>query len=133
VNTPLFPFGYGLSYTAFSYGDIQLSETLLSGANKTVKARISITNNGKYAGEETVQLYLNDPVATVARPVKELKQFKKVFLKPGETKEVSFDITVQDLKFFNSQLVWDWESGKFNVYIGTNSEEVKQADFVWNK
>jgi beta-glucosidase len=132
-NTPLFPFGFGLSYTTFSYEEIQLSDTILNAAKKILKARISITNTGKYAGEETVQLYINDPVASVARPVKELKQFKKVFLLPGETKEVSFEITPEDLKFFNSQLVWDWESGKFNIYIGSNSEVVKNATFVWNR
>ena len=78
-------------------------------------------------------MYLNDPVAPVTRPVKELKHFKKVFLQPGETKEISFDITAEDLKFYNSNLVWDWESGKFNVYIGTNSQDVKKTGFVWNK
>lgn len=132
-NSPLFPFGYGLSYTTFSYGNIQLSDTLLNGTNKTLKARINITNTGKYAGEETVQLYLNDLVASVTRPVKELKKFKKVFLQPGETKEVVFTITPEDLKFYNSNLKWDWESGKFLIYIGTNSEDVKSTEFIWNK
>jgi beta-glucosidase len=132
-NDPLYPFGYGLSYTTFMYGNVQLSDTLLTGVNKTLHAKVNITNSGKYAGEETVQLYLNDPVASVTRPVKELKNFKKIFLKPGETKEVSFDITPEDLKFFNSKLVWNWESGKFVIYVGTNSQEVKQASFVWNK
>jgi beta-glucosidase len=110
-----------------------LSDELLTGNNKTLKASIKITNSGKYAGEETVQLYLNDPVASVTRPVKELKMFQKVFLSPGETKELTFVLTADDLKFFNSQLKWDWESGKFNLYIGTNSEEVVQASFVWKK
>lgn len=132
-NTPLFPFGYGLSYTSFNYGEIALSDTLLTGSNKILKAKISITNAGKYAGEETVQLYLNDPVASVTRPVKELKNFQKIYLNPGETKEVNFDISAEDLKFFNSKLVWDWESGRFVVMIGPNSQEVKKAKFVWNK
>lgn len=132
-NSPLFPFGFGLSYTSFNYGEIALSDTLLTGNNKILKAKINITNSGKYAGEETVQLYLNDPVASVTRPVKELKQFHKVYLQAGETKEINFNITPEDLKFFNSNLVWDWESGEFVVFIGTNSEEVKQARFVWNK
>jgi len=133
MNTPLYSFGYGLSYTSFFYGNIQLSDTLLTGTNKTLKARINITNTGKYAGEETVQLYLNDPVASVTRPVKELKKFQKVFLQPGESKELTFMLTPEDLKFYNSQLKWDWESGKFNVFIGTNSAETKQASFVWRK
>lgn len=132
-NEPLYPFGYGLSYTTFSYGKIQLSDTLLIGSNKTMIARITVSNTGKYAGEETVQLYLNDPVASVTRPVKELKQFQKVFLQPGESKEISFTLTAEELKFYNSQLKWDWESGKFNVFIGTNSKDVVKTAFVWNK
>ena len=132
-NSPLFPFGFGLSYTSFSYGEISLSDTLISGSNKLLKAKISITNTGKYAGTETVQLYLNDPVASVTRPVKELKQFRKVYLQAGETKEITFIISPEDLKFFNSNLVWDWESGEFVVYVGTNSEEVKKAKFVWSR
>lgn len=130
---PLFPFGFGLSYTTFDYGDITLSSDSLTGSNKTLAASINVTNSGKYAGEETVQLYLNDPVASVTRPVKELKQFQKIYLKPGETKKVIFTITPEDLKFYNDKLIWNWESGKFNVFIGTNSEEVKRATFVWNK
>lgn len=132
-NTPLYPFGYGLSYTTFTYDKISMSDTLLTGNNKTLKATIKITNSGKYAGEETAQLYLNDPVASVARPVKELKKFQKVFLQPGESKDLTFILTPEDLKFYNSQLKWDWESGKFNIYIGTNSAEAKQASFVWRK
>ena len=132
-NTPLFPFGYGLSYTTFEYSKISLSDTLLVGAEKVLKARLTVTNSGKYAGEETVQLYLNDPVATVTRPVKELKKFQKVYLQPGESKELSFAITTEDLKFYNSQLDFDWEPGDFNVFIGTNSEEVKKIKFNWIK
>jgi Beta-glucosidase-related glycosidases len=132
-NSPLFPFGFGLSYTTFAYDKISLSDTLLVGSNKTLKVTIRVTNTGKYAGEETVQLYLNDPVASVTRPVKELKKFQKVYLQPGETKVLTFPITTEDLKFYNSQLNWDWESGKFNLFIGTNSEDVKQAGFVWKK
>jgi beta-glucosidase len=132
-NTPLYPFGYGISYTSYEYGDIQLSNTSLKGNSNVLKATINVTNSGKYAGEETVQLYLNDPVASVTRAVKELKQFQKVFLKPGETKEIVFNITTEDLKFFNYDFVWDWEPGKFNLYIGTNSQEVNEAEFIWNK
>ena len=133
MNAPLFPFGFGLSYTTFDYGDISLSETALVGYQNTLRVSIKITNTGKYAGEETVQLYLNDPVASVTRPVKELKKFEKIFLQSGESKDVHFTITPEDLKFFNHDLKWDWESGKFNVYVGTNSQDVKEASFVWNK
>jgi beta-glucosidase len=132
-NTPLYPFGYGLSYTSFKYDNVMLSDTLLKGTNAKLKAKINITNNGSYAGEETVQLYLGDPVASVTRPVEELKHFQKVFLNPGETKEVSFDITPEDLKFFNSALKWDWESGAFLVYVGANSQDVQKTGFTWIK
>lgn len=132
-NTPLYPFGYGLSYTTFNYGDIQLSDSLLTDTDRKLIAKIKVTNTGKISGEETVQMYLHDPVASVASPVKELKSFRKVFLQPGETREVTFSITPEDLKFYNSNLNWDWESGRFVVYIGTNSQEVKEAKFVWNK
>ena len=133
LNSPLFPFGYGLSYTTFEYSKISLSDTLLVGVEKVLKARLTIINSGKYAGEETVQLYMNDPVASVARPVKELKKFQKVYLQPGESKELSFAVTPEDLKFYNSQLKFDWEPGDFFVYIGTNSQEVKKAKFYWKK
>ena len=133
TNAPLFPFGYGLSYTTFKYGDVELSDTLLIGADKRLSVSININNSGDYAGEETVQLYLNDPVASIARPVKELKKFKKVFLQPGESQKVTFSLSHEDLKFYNNDLQWDWESGKFNVYVGTNSADVKGADFVWKK
>lgn len=132
-NSPLFPFGYGLSYTTYSYSDITLSDTLLVGSQAQLDVTVNITNSGKIAGEETAQLYLYDPVASVARPVKELKKFQKVFLQPGETKQIQFTLTPEDLKFYNTDLIWGWESGKFIVQIGTNSEEVHTAPFTWNK
>ncbi|MBS1521372.1 MAG: beta-glucosidase BglX [Bacteroidetes bacterium] len=132
-NSPLYSFGYGLSYTTFKYSQISLSDTLLRGTKAKLKATITVTNSGSYAGEETVQLYLNDPVASVTRPVEELKHFQKVFLKPGESKQVTFDITANDLKFFNSNLKWDWEAGRFVVFIGGGSDMVKTAGFVWEK
>lgn len=131
-NEPLYPFGYGLSYTTFTYSPITLSDTLLRG-NKTLVASVRLTNSGKSAGEETVQLYLRDMVASVTRPVKELKGFKKVMLQPGETQVVSFNITPEELKFYNSELKYDWESGDFNVFIGTNSSDVQSAKFRWVK
>lgn len=132
-NSPLFPFGYGMSYTTFEYGNITLSDTLLKGSTAMLNAKINVINSGKYAGEETVQLYLYDPVASVTRPVKELKKFQKIYLKPGESKEVSFEITIDDLKFYNSNLDYDWEPGKFVIYIGGDSQDVNQAEFVWQK
>lgn len=132
-NSPLYAFGYGLSYTTFKYGDVMLNDTSLRGPKRHLTAKINITNSGDYAGEETVQLYLADPVASVTRPVEELKHFQKVFLKPGETRQLSFDITMEDLKFFNSSLKWDWEPGKFLIYIGGDSQTVKRAEFTWKK
>ncbi|TLX75803.1 beta-glucosidase BglX [Labilibacter sediminis] len=131
-NEPLFPFGYGLSYTSFNYSNISLSKTNLKG-NEELIASVNITNSGKIAGEEIVQLYLNDPKASVSRAVKELKGYKKIYLTPGEIQKVSFVITPEDLKFFNSNLDYDWESGEFNIFIGTNSSEVKSSSIIWNK
>ncbi|MGF7230224.1 fibronectin type III-like domain-contianing protein, partial [Arachidicoccus sp.] len=131
-NTPLFPFGYGLSYTTFSYGTIHLSKTSLK-TNDTLKASIEITNTGKYAGEEVVQLYITDPVARVTRSVEDLKGFKKIFLKPGESKDVVFNITPEDLKYYDYNLKYDWDPGAFIIKIGTNSRDTKSANVIWNK
>jgi len=127
-NTPLYPFGYGLSYTSFNYSDISLSNTTLK-ANGTITASVNITNTGTRAGKETVQLYIRDMAGSITRPVKELKGFQQVTLQPGESKKVSFNISVDDLKFYNSELKYLFEPGDFKVFIGTNSEEVKEADF----
>lgn len=131
-NEPLYPFGYGLSYTNFTYGDVKLSKTTLKG-NETLTATVTVTNAGKYAGEETVQLYISDPVASITRAVEDLKGFKKLTLQPGESKEVSFTITTNELKFYNSDLKYDWEPGQFFVRIGTNSRDVKSASLNWSK
>ncbi len=131
-NDPLYPFGYGLSYTTFSYGDVKLSKTKLKG-NETLKATVTVTNTGKYSGEEVVQLYIGEPVASISRSVKELKNYQKILLKPGESREVSFDITTKDLKFYNTRLVYDWEPGEFNVEIGTNSTDTYKASVQWLK
>ncbi len=131
-NDPLYPFGFGLSYTTFDYSDIRLSKTNLTG-NESLTATVTLKNTGGYEGEEVVQLYIGDHVATISRPVKELKDFIRVTLKPGESKELSFIITPEMLKFYNSQLKYDWESGEFNIYIGTNSRDVKTAKVVWGK
>ena len=131
-NDPLYPFGYGLSYTTFEYSDIKLSKTKLKGDEKLTTG-ITLTNTGKVAGEEVVQLYIQDPVASISRPVKELKNFKKVLLQPGEKKDIEIEITTNDLKFYNSDLKYDWEPGDFNIYIGTNSRDVKSAKVNWVK
>src|SRR5690606_35987186 len=131
-NDPLYPFGYGLSYTTFSYGDVQLSSTSLKG-NQTLKASITISNTGKYDGAEVVQLYIRDLVGSVTRPVKELKGFQKIMLKAGETQTVTFNITTEDLKFYNSELKYDWEPGEFEIMIGGNSRDVKTAKVNWAK
>jgi beta-glucosidase len=131
-NTPLYPFGYGLSYTKFDYSAVKLNKTSLKGAEKLL-ATVTVTNSGKYAGEEVVQLYLRDIVATNTRPLKELKGFRKLLLQPGESKEVSFEITTDLLKFYDHNLRYDWEPGDFTVFIGTNSRDVSTANFTWNR
>jgi len=131
-NAPLYPFGYGLSYTTFKYSDVKLSKTHLKG-NEPLKAIVTVSNTGNMDGEEVVQLYISDPVASISRSVKELKHFKKISLKAGEQKEVSFDITTNDLKFYNTKLNFDWEPGEFIVQIGTNSSDFEGASVQWNK
>ena len=128
-NGPKFPFGYGLSYTTFSYSDIKLNTSTFK-AGQTLTASIVVTNSGKYDGKETVQLYIRDMVGSVVRPVKELKGFQQIFLKAGESKTITFKITVNDLRFYNNELKYIYEPGDFKIFIGTNSEDVKEADFT---
>jgi beta-glucosidase len=127
-NTPLYPFGHGLSYTTFSYGEVQLNRESLS-QNEVLTATVTVSNTGAYDGEETVQLYIQDVVGSSTRPVKELKGFQKVFLRKGESKPVQFTLSADDLKFWNSELKHVAEPGAFNVYIGTSSADVKKASF----
>lgn len=131
-NEPLYPFGYGLSYTTFEYGDLQLSETSLKG-EETLTATIRVTNTGQFDGSEVVQLYIRDVVGSITRPVKELKGFQKVAFNAGEAKIVTFNITTEDLKFYNSDLKYDWEEGEFEIMIGGNSRDVKSAMVRWEK
>ena len=128
-NSPLFPFGYGLSYTTFDYSDISLSNTIIA-PGETLEAKVTVTNTGEYDGEEVVQLYIRDVLTSITRPVKELKGFQKIFLKAGESKEVSFTLSKEELKFYNYDLDFVAEPGEFIVFIGTNSDEVKEARFV---
>ncbi|WP_295772437.1 beta-glucosidase BglX [uncultured Mucilaginibacter sp.] len=128
-NDPLFPFGFGLSYTTFSYSDVKLSAASLK-PGQAITAKVTVTNNGKVEGKEVVQLYTRDLVGSSTRPVKELKGFQKISLKPGESKEVSFSITENDLKFYNQQLKYVAEPGDFKVFIGPNSRDVKENKFT---
>jgi beta-glucosidase len=96
-----------------------------------LKLTTTLTNTGKFAGEEVVQLYIGDPVASISRPVKELKNFKKIALMPGEKKEVSFTVTPDDLKFYNADLKYGWEPGEFIIYAGGNSRDLKSVKIRW--
>jgi beta-glucosidase len=124
----LYRFGYGLSYTHFSFGDVRLSKTSVSGT-EGLDATITVTNDGNYDGEEVVQLYLHDKVASITPPVKELKGFQKIFLKKGESKDVVFNINHSDLIFYDTDLKLIAEPGDFDVMIGGNSRDVKSATF----
>lgn len=128
-NTPLYPFGYGLSYTTFDYSAVELDKTTM-GANDQITAKVKVSNTGKYDGEEVVQLYIQDLVASVTRPVKELKGFKKVFIPKGESVEVEFTITAEDLAFYRKDMSYGVEKGDFKVFIGTSSQEVHESQFT---
>lgn len=126
---PLYPFGYGLSYTTFSVSDVKLSSRTMARGGK-VEASVTVRNTGKRDGETVVQLYLQDVAASVVRPIKELKGFQKIALKAGESREVHFTIDEAMLKFYNAQLQYAAEPGDFNVQIGLDSDQVKQQGFV---
>ncbi len=128
-NDPLYPFGFGLSYTTFSYGDVKLSSNSLR-PGQSITAKVTVTNTGKTEGKEVVQLYTRDLVGSSTRPVKELKGFQKISLKPGESKEVTFTISENDLKFYNEALKYVAEPGDFKVFIGPNSRDVKESQFT---
>jgi beta-glucosidase len=130
-NEPLYPFGFGLSYTNYAYGELKLSATAINKSNK-LTVTIPVTNSGKMDGEEVVQLYIRDYAASIVRPVKELKAFEKVFLKAGETKTVTFTLTQKDLSFLDANGNAAMETGKFSVFVGGNSRDVKQGDFQVN-
>lgn len=129
-NEPLYPFGFGLSYSTYSYSDIKLSSAIMKG-NQSLTASVTVTNTGKFDGKEVVQLYIRDKVSSITRPVMELKGFEKIQLKSGENKTVSFLITPNDLKFYNNNLKYDWEPGEFEIMIGANSRDVKKAVVTW--
>ncbi len=127
-NEPLYPFGFGLSYTQFEYSDVKLNASEMTRQGK-ITASVTVSNRGKYDGKEVVQLYIRDMEGSITRPVKELKGFQKIFLQAGESKTVSFDITPEMLKFYNYDLEYICEAGEFSVMIGGNSRDVKTARF----
>ncbi len=130
ANGPLYPFGYGLSYTDFSVSPVRLSATTLS-AQGTLTASVTVKNSGKRDGATVVQLYLNDPVASISRPVQELKGFQRIMLKAGESKEVSFAVDKKMLTFWNAAMQQVVEPGQFNLMIGLDSVHTQKAQFNW--
>ncbi len=131
-NEPLYPFGFGLSYTTFEYGDVNVSKDKLSG-NEELTVTVNIKNTGKRDGREIVQLYIRDLAGSITRPVKELKGFEIVDLKAGETKQVVFKVSTDMLKFYNYDLKYDWESGDFEIMVGPNSRDVQTKSINWLK
>ncbi len=128
-NSPLYPFGYGLSYSTFSYSDIELSQESMT-QNETLTLSVNVKNTGQYDGKEVVQLYIRDLVGSVTRPVKELKGFQKIALKAGESRKVTFSITTQDLAFYTRDMSFKAEPGDFEVFIGTSSAEGVSTRFT---
>jgi beta-glucosidase len=128
-NEPLYPFGFGLSYTTFQYGNVKLSNNEITSTD-TLTVTTTVSNTGSKDGEEVVQLYVRDISGSVTRPLKELKGFQKVMLKAGESKEIVFTLKVKDLSFYKHDMSYGAEAGKFTVFVGGNSRDVKQADFI---
>ena len=128
--TPHFPFGYGLGYTEIKYANLKLSSDNIS-KDQSIKVTVDIENTGKRSGEEVVQLYVQDVVGSITRPVKELKGFERIALQPGEKRTISFEIKLEDLKYYNSELIYDVEKGDFNVWIGKNASEGLKASFTY--
>ena len=126
--TPLYPFGYGLSYTSFEYGKPQLSDSILT-LNSKIEISVDVTNSGSVAAKEAVQLYIKDLYGSVTRPNKELKAFEKIRLNPGETKTVSFEISPEMLAFTGLDMTQKAEKGAFDLMIGTSSTENQKVRF----
>ena len=129
-NTPLYPFGHGLSYTKFEYSNLRLSSAELTGTGK-IQATVTLKNIGKYQGKEVVQLYLRDIAASVTRPVRELKDFRMVALNPGESAEVTFDLDSKKLEFYSANNTWEAEPGAFTIFVGGSSDARLSADFTY--
>jgi beta-glucosidase len=126
-NDPLYPFGFGLSYTTFSYSGLEVNVT-----GTTINIKVDVSNTGIRDGEEIVQLYIQDKVGSITRPVKELKGFQKVMIKNGETKKLIFSLKPDDLSFYHPDLKKYWEPGEFAAFVGTNSKETISKPF-WVK
>ncbi|GGA86866.1 glycosyl hydrolase [Flavobacterium palustre] len=131
-NTPLYPFGYGLSYTQFEYSDLSLSQNTFSGDGQ-IEVSVTVKNTGKYTGKEVVQLYIRDLIASVTRPVKELKGFEMIELQPGASQRVNFTINKKTIEFFTAQSKWEAEPGDFKVFVGGNSVQTLENDFQYLK
>lgn len=131
-NKPLYPFGYGLSYTTFEYSEPQLSQQEI-GFDGTLEVRVQVENTGDMTGEEVVQMYVRDMVGSVTRPVKELKGFEKIRLVPGQEKEVVFELGAEDLAFYTKDMEYKAEPGHFKVFVGASSEDVQEAEFDLRK
>ena len=128
-NSPLFPFGYGLSYTSFEYADLKINKDKIS-QGEAVEVSVTLKNTGNFDGEEVVQLYLHDVVRSITPPNRELKGFKKVFLKKNESKEVTITLQPEDLKFYNSDLEFVAEPGTFEVFVGGDSNASLKKEFI---
>ncbi len=131
-NTPLYPFGYGLSYAKFEYSDLSLSQKAFSGSEQ-IEVSVTVKNSGKYAGKEVVQLYIRDLIASVTRPVKELKGFEMIELQAGESKKVNFVINKKTIEFYTANSKWEAEPGDFKVFVGGNSVQTLENDFQYLK
>ncbi len=137
-NSPLYPFGYGLSYTDFEYGQMELSDASLSGEADTLEISVEVTNSGERAGHEVVQLYVRDMVGSTTRPVQELKGFRKIYLEAGQSEVVTFRLSAEDLKFYTydtldpeQEIVYRWEPGEFRIMVGPNAGEVQVRTVQW--
>lgn len=128
-NTPLYPFGYGLSYSTFQYSPVTLDKKTLK-EGESITASVQVTNTSDMDGHEVVQLYVRDRVGSITRPVKELKKFEKVMIKAGETVTVKFELSPEDLAYYRKDFSFGTEPGEYDIYIGTNSQDVQQAEFV---
>ncbi|MCF0177377.1 MAG: beta-glucosidase BglX [Bacteroidales bacterium] len=128
INAPLYPFGYGLSYTTFEYGDITLSANSMTESD-TITASVEVRNTGKMDGDEIVQLYIHDIYSSSTRPVRELKGFKKVHIPAGQAAKVSFDITAEELKYWNHDIEFVCEPGDFELFIGPDCTTTRKAEF----
>lgn len=133
TNDPLYPFGYGLSYNEYKYDNLRADKLQAKGECDRIRVTVDVTNLGSMPGKEIVQLYVNDPVAKISRPVMELKDFAKIELAPGETRQVSFDVTPDKLKYYDSELKYGWDAGEFNIFVGPDSRKVEKLAVKWDK